>query len=126
MKEDANLAISDGDRLSTADELDGMCEYFPSQYVLDAFFSVSGSKLFDPGSGIREGIGCEIGELESWISDDGASRHMTSSHDLMTSYHDCRGLVRNAGGDVLPIEGVGDIFLRFPSYSLKERLTFSC
>ena len=27
VKEDANLAISDGDRLSIGDELDGMCEY---------------------------------------------------------------------------------------------------
>ena len=33
VKEDANLAISDGDRLSTGDKLDGMCEYLPSQYV---------------------------------------------------------------------------------------------
>ena len=29
VKEDANLAISDEDRLSTGDELDGMCEYLP-------------------------------------------------------------------------------------------------
>ena len=65
MKEDANLAISDGDGLSTEEELDGMCEYLQSQYVLDAFFSVSGGKLFDPDSGRREGIGCEVGELES-------------------------------------------------------------
>ena len=41
VKEDANLSISDGDRLSTRYELDGMCEYLQSQYVLDAFFSVS-------------------------------------------------------------------------------------
>ena len=27
VKEDANLAISGGDRLSTGDALDGMCEY---------------------------------------------------------------------------------------------------
>ena len=31
VKEDANLAISDRDRLSTGDELDGMCEYLPSR-----------------------------------------------------------------------------------------------
>ena len=117
MKKNANLAISDGDRLSTGDELDGMCECLPSQYLLDAFFSVSGGKLFDPDSGTREGIGYEVGELESWISDDGASRHMTSSHDLMTNYRECSGIVRTAGGDVLPIEGVGDILLRFPSDS---------
>ena len=39
---------------------------------------------------------------------------MTSSHDLMTNYRECSGIVRTAGGDVLPIEGVGDILLRFP------------
>ena len=117
VKEDANLAISDGDRLSTGDDLDGMCEYLPSQYVLDAFFSVSGGKLFDPDSGIREGIGREVGELESWISDDSASRLMTSSHDSMTNYCECSGIVRTAGGDVLPIEGVGDVLLRFLSDS---------
>ena len=117
MKEDANLAISDGDRLSTGDELDGMCKYFQSQYVLDAFFSVSGGKLIDPDSGIREGMGCEVGELESWISDDGASRHMTSSHASMTNYRECSGIVRTAGGDVLPTESVGDILLRSPSDS---------
>ena len=117
MKEDANIAISDWDRLNTGDELDDMCEYFPSQYALDAFFSVSGGKLSDPDSGIREGIGCEVGEVESWISDDSASRHMISSHDLMTNYRECSGIVRTAGGDILPIEGVGDILLRFPSDS---------
>ena len=118
VKEDANFAISDGDRLSTRDEVDGMmCEYLPSQYVLDAFFSVSGGKLFDPDSGIREGIGCEVGELESWISDDGESRLMTSSHDLMTNCRECSGIFRTAGRDVLPIEDVGDILLRFPSDS---------
>ena len=117
MQEDANLAISDGDILSTGDNQYGMCECLSSQYVLDAFFSVSGSKLFDPDSGIREGIGCEVKELESWISDDGTSRHMTSSHELMTNYRECSGIVRAASGDVLPIEGVGDIFRRFPSDS---------
>ena len=61
MKEDANLAISEGDRLSSEDELDGMCEYVQSEYVLDAFFSVSGGKLFDSDSEIREGIDCEVG-----------------------------------------------------------------
>ena len=113
MKEDSNRAISDGDRLSTGDELDGMCEYLQSQYVLDGFFSVSGGKLFNPDSGIREGIGFEVGELESWISDDGASRHKTSSHDSMINYRECSGIVKTAGGDVLPIEGVGGILLRF-------------
>ena len=64
MKEGANLVISDGDRLSTGDELDDMCKYLPSQYVLDAFFSVSAGKLDDPDSGIRDWIGCNVGELE--------------------------------------------------------------
>ena len=64
-----------------------------------------------------EGFDCEVGELESWISDDGASRHMTSSHDLMTNYRECSGIVRTAGGEILPIEGVGDIYLRFRSDS---------
>ena len=116
MKEDANLVISDGDRLSSGDETDGMCEYLQSQYVLYAFFSVvSGGKLFDLDSGIREGIGCEVGELESWISDDSASRPMTSSHDSMTNCSECSGIVGTSGGDVLPMEGVGDILLRFLS-----------
>ena len=94
-----------------------MCEYLQSQYVLDAFFSVFKGKLFDPDSGIREGIGCEVRELESWILDDGASRHMTSSHDSMTNCRECSGIVRTAGGDVLPIESVGDILFRFLSDS---------
>ena len=68
-------------------------------------------------SGTAEGIGCEVGESESLISDDGASRHMTSSHDSMTNYHEYNGVVRTAGGDVLSIEGVGDIFVRFLSDS---------
>ena len=118
MKEDANLAISDGDRLSSGDELDDMCKYLQSEFVLDAFFSVSGDKLFNSDSQVREGISCEVGELKSWISNDGASRHMTSSQDLMTNYHECSGMVSTAGGDVLPIKGVGDILLRFLSDSV--------
>ena len=42
---------------------------------------------------------------------------MTSSHDSMTNYRECSGIVRTAGGDVRPIEGVGDILLRFLSDS---------
>ena len=42
---------------------------------------------------------------------------MISSHELMANYRECSGIVRAAGGDVLPIEGVGDILLRFPSDS---------
>ena len=92
-------------------------DHLQSQYFLDAFFSVSECKLFETDSGIGEGIGCEVGELESAISDDRTLRHMTSSHDSMTNYRECSGIVRTAGGDVLPIEGVGDIFLRFLSDS---------
>ena len=35
VEEEANLAISERDRLSTGDELDDMCEYLRSQHVLD-------------------------------------------------------------------------------------------
>ena len=42
---------------------------------------------------------------------------MTSSHDLMSNYRECSGIVRAAGGDLLPIEGVGDILLRYLSDS---------
>ena len=49
--------------------------------------------------------------------DDGASRHMTSLHDSMTDYGECSRIVTTTGGDVLPIEGVGAIFLRFLSDS---------
>ena len=123
-KEDANLAISDGGRLSTGDELDGICEYLPSQYVLDAFLSVSGGKLFDPGLGIWDEIGCEVGELESWISADGALRRMTLSHHLMTNYRECSGIVRTAGGNILPIEVLETFSSAFRL--TQEHLTFSC
>ena len=73
--------------------------------------------MFDPDSGAREGIGCEFGELESWISDDGASRHMTSSHDSITNHRECSAIVKTAGGDALPIKGIRDILLRFLSDS---------
>ena len=42
---------------------------------------------------------------------------MTSSHDSMTIYREYNINVRTAGGDVLPIEGVGDTLLRFLSDS---------
>ena len=42
---------------------------------------------------------------------------MTSLHDSMSKCRECSGLVRTAGGDALPIEGVGDILLRFLSGS---------
>ena len=42
---------------------------------------------------------------------------MTSSHDSKANYRECSGTVRTAGGDVLTVEGVGDILLRFLSDS---------
>ena len=39
---------------------------------------------------------------------------MTSSHDLMINYREYSGVVRTAGDDVLSIEGIEDILLRFP------------
>ena len=36
----------------------------------------------------------------------------------MTNYHECSRMVSTAGGDVLPIEGVGGIVLRFLSDSV--------
>ena len=42
---------------------------------------------------------------------------MTSSHDSETNYRECNEIVRTAGGDVLPFEGVGGILLRFLSDS---------
>ena len=36
----------------------------------------------------------------------------------MTNYHECSRMVSTAGGDVLPIEGVGGILLRFLSDSV--------
>ena len=33
------------------------------------------------------------------------------------NYRECSGIVRTTGGDILPIEGVGDVFLRFRSDS---------
>ena len=42
---------------------------------------------------------------------------MTSSHDSMTNYRESSGIFRTADGNVLPIEGVGDILLCFMSDS---------
>ena len=43
---------------------------------------------------------------------------MTSSNDSLTNYRECSGgIVRTAGGEILPIEGVDDIYLRFRSDS---------
>lgn len=60
-------------------------------------------------------VDCEVGGLESWIPDDGTSRQMTSSTDSMTNYRECSGIVRIAGGEIIPIEAVGEIILHFCS-----------
>ena len=101
-KEDANLAISDQVGL-VADA--------------DAFVSISqAEREFSFGcSGGTEGLDCEIGEIETWIVDSAATRHMTPNPVSMTNYRDCDGVVRVANGVTLPIEGVGDILMSFQS-----------
>ena len=101
-KEDANLAISDQAGL-VADA--------------DAFVSVSqGERDFRSGcSGRTEGLGCEIGEIVTWIVDSAATRHRTPNPVSMTNYRECDGIVRVANGVALPIEGVGDILVSFQS-----------
>ena len=42
---------------------------------------------------------------------------MTSPNDSKTKYRESSDIVRTAGGEILPIEGVGDIYLRFRSDS---------
>ena len=58
VEEDANLAISEGDQLAPGDQLGGICEYANSEYILDAFFSVSTGEC-DVDSGISKGLDCE-------------------------------------------------------------------
>ena len=102
-KEDANLAISDQVGL-VADA--------------DAFVSISqGEREFPFGcSGGTEGLDCEIGEIETWIVDSAATRHMAPNPVSMTNYREERnGVVRVAIGVALPIEGVGDILMSFQS-----------
>ena len=101
-KEDANLAISDQAGL-VADA--------------DAFVSISqGEREFRFGcSGGTEGLDCEIREIETWIVDSAATRHMTPNPVPMTNYRGCDGVVHVANGVALPIEGVGDILTSFQS-----------
>ena len=75
--------------------------------------------------GIREGIGCEVGEVELWISDGGALRHMTSSHDVMINYHE------NAVGLLGPLVVTYSRLRVLGTFSFdfcqtQEHLTFSC
>ena len=95
-QEDANLAISDQAGL-VADA--------------DAFVSVSqGEREFCFGcSGGTEGLDCEIGEIETWIVDSAATRHMTPNPVSMNNCRECDSIVRVANCVALPIEGVGDI-----------------
>ena len=97
-------------------QFDGICECAESEYILGAVLSISTGE-YDVDSGITEGLDSEVGELERWTLDYGDSRHMASSHDSMTNYCEYSGIVRAAGGEILPlpIEGVGDIHLRFRS-----------
>ena len=83
----------------------------------DAFVSISqGEREFRFGcSGGTEGLDCEIGEIETWIVDSAATRHMTPNPVSMTNYRECDGVVRVANGVALPIEGVGDILMSFQS-----------
>ena len=81
----------------------------------DAFVSVSqGEHEFRFGcSGGTEGFDCESGEVETWIVDSAASRHMASNPVSMTNYRECDGVVRVANDVALPIQGVGDILMSF-------------
>lgn len=53
VREDENLAITDGGQLFLEHYLDGICEYAQSGYVLDAFPVSTGE--FDLDSGTRLG-----------------------------------------------------------------------
>ena len=83
----------------------------------DAFVSVSQEEReFRFGcSGGTEGLDCEIGEIDSWIVDSAATRHMTTNPVSMTNYRECDGVVRVANGVALPIESVDDILMSFQS-----------
>ena len=83
----------------------------------DAFVSISqGEREFPFGcSGGTDGLDCEIGEIETWIVDSAATRHMTPNPVSMTNYRECDGVVRVANGVAIPIEGVGDFLIIFQS-----------
>lgn len=40
-EKDENLAISEGDQRAPGDQFKGICDYTHSEYILDAFISVS-------------------------------------------------------------------------------------
>ena len=77
-----------------------------------------------------ERLDCEIGEIETWIVDSAATRHMTPNPVSMTNYRECDGVVHVANGVAPPIEGVGDIPISFnltlerPIYSFLMSLLF--
>ena len=60
-------------------------------------------------------MNCEVGEIETWIVDSAATRHLTPNPVSMTNYRECDGVVRVATGVALSIEGVGDILMSFQS-----------
>lgn len=67
VEEDGNLALSEGDQRTLGDQFDAIFEYADFEYILDAFFSFSMGKC-DEDSGITEGLDCQVGVLERWIS----------------------------------------------------------
>lgn len=84
---------------------DGICKYAQSKFILDTFVFVSKGE-FDEDSRISEGFDCQVGELESWISDYSTSRQMTLSHDSMANYRECTGVIKTVGGEILPSKTV--------------------
>ena len=100
--EDANLAIPDQTGLVAN---------------ADAIVSVSQAEhefRFGCSRG-TERLDCEIGEIETWIVDSAATRHMTPNPVSRTNYRQYDGVVRVANSVALPIEGVGDILMSFQS-----------
>ena len=84
-----------------------------SKYAEDAFISVSfGEYVFRFGYwGETEGLDCDIREIETWIVDSAATRHMIPNPTSMTNYCECDGVVSVANGAAFPFEGGGDILM---------------
>lgn len=116
VEEYQTLPISVADQLVPRDKLDVICEYAQSEYILDSFLSASAGK-FDLNPGIKKEFDCQVGELASCNFDDGASCYITSSNNSLTNYCERSDIVTTTGGEILSIEGIGDIFLRFRSDS---------
>ena len=112
-----DLAVLDHQASLVADAESESCEFVKSNDAKDAFVSVSqGEYEFRFGcSGGTEGLDCGIKELYTWIVDSAATRHMTPSPVSMTNSREYDGVIRIANDVALPIEGVGDILMRFRS-----------